>query len=199
MGIIGDIVVQGWWRRYGYTIPLFYDCYMRYGPHLTVWISKKTIAWPQTTPQTYSAVTLNIGTNTLNHVVPHQWYPLTWRLALLLEWLLKNRDLSSWNPSTGTYVFWRTEMSRLQFWAPPRIPLGSDWPLWQYPVQVQVAPRLLIISGLVSLPTLKWKQIQVSFLSVVVLGGLFWQDNSQKQTLTFPTYVQSESEMSGWP
>ena len=35
MDIISDVVVQGWWHMYRYTVPLFYECYMRYGPHLT--------------------------------------------------------------------------------------------------------------------------------------------------------------------
>ena len=30
------IVVQWWWRRYGYAIPLFFMCYIRHGPRLLV-------------------------------------------------------------------------------------------------------------------------------------------------------------------
>ena len=33
--VISGVVVQGWWVRYEYAIPLCYYCYMRYGPHLT--------------------------------------------------------------------------------------------------------------------------------------------------------------------
>ena len=32
---ISPIVAQGRWHRYEYAIPLFYECYMRHGPHLT--------------------------------------------------------------------------------------------------------------------------------------------------------------------
>ena len=31
---IRGVVVQGWWYMYGYSILLFYQCYMRYGPCL---------------------------------------------------------------------------------------------------------------------------------------------------------------------
>ena len=72
MDIIIGLVVQGWWHGYGYAVPLFYECYMRYGPHLTAWITPQTMTWPQTTPQTCSAVTLVFGTKSLNHG-PHQW------------------------------------------------------------------------------------------------------------------------------
>ena len=34
MLLVSDIVVQGWWCRYGYDISSFHDCYMSYGPHL---------------------------------------------------------------------------------------------------------------------------------------------------------------------
>ena len=33
--LIGGVVVQGWWRRYGYAIPPFYECCLRHGPYLT--------------------------------------------------------------------------------------------------------------------------------------------------------------------
>jgi len=33
--IISDVVVQGCWYMYGYTIPLLYACYLRHGSHMT--------------------------------------------------------------------------------------------------------------------------------------------------------------------
>ena len=37
------------------------------------WIASQTTAWSLTTVRTYSAVTLDVGTRSLNHR-PHQWY-----------------------------------------------------------------------------------------------------------------------------
>ena len=58
------------------SIPLFHEWYMRHGPHTTgvdhpTDHRLQTTTWPPTTPQTCSAVTLNIGMKSLNHA-PHQ-------------------------------------------------------------------------------------------------------------------------------
>ena len=34
MVLISGVVVQGWWCRYKYTIPPFYECYISHGPRL---------------------------------------------------------------------------------------------------------------------------------------------------------------------
>jgi len=71
MDLISGVVVQWWWETYGYAIPLFMS--VIWGPNQVRqgWISPQTTTWPQTTPVTYSAVTLDNGNKSLNHV-PHQ-------------------------------------------------------------------------------------------------------------------------------
>ena len=67
------IMVQGWWYMDGYDMRPFYECYMRYGPHLTGGITPQTTSWPPTTPRTYSAVTLCIGRTKSLHHDPYYW------------------------------------------------------------------------------------------------------------------------------
>ena len=76
MHLIIGIVVQEWWHRYGYSIPLLYECYMSVSwgmAHIWHgWITPYITIWPPTSHHTSSPVTQIFGTNNLNHA-PHQW------------------------------------------------------------------------------------------------------------------------------
>ena len=76
------------------------------------WISKQTMIWPWTSPQTCSAVTLDIGTNRLKIQGPHQWCSGSgprmmipgwiWYASILLvlyeTWTMSDRGESSHRP-----------------------------------------------------------------------------------------------------
>ena len=58
MYLISGVVVQECWYMYGYAIPLFYECYMRHGPHMTGVNHPIDHIITLITPKTCSAVTL---------------------------------------------------------------------------------------------------------------------------------------------
>ena len=67
MDLVNGVVVQEWWLRYGYGILPFHESYMSHELCLIGVDRPQTTAWPQTTPMTYSAVTLDIVTKIVNH------------------------------------------------------------------------------------------------------------------------------------
>ena len=66
---IGSRMMMQIWICY----PIVYEYYMMYGPCLIGVDHPQTNAWPQTTPQICSAVTLNVGTKSFLNHGPHQW------------------------------------------------------------------------------------------------------------------------------
>ena len=76
--LISGIVVQGQWCRYEYTIPLFNEYYMRYGPRLTgVTHPTEHTMTSNYTPDMISCYQ-DVGPKRKIHP-PHQWYrcPMT--------------------------------------------------------------------------------------------------------------------------
>ena len=73
MYLISGVVVQWRWHRYGYAIPLLYECYIKHGPHMAGVNHPTGHRLPSTTPQISSAVTLVLGTKSLNHE-PQKWH-----------------------------------------------------------------------------------------------------------------------------
>ena len=74
MDLISSVVVQGWWYLYVYDIPLSYEYYKRYGPHLTGLGQQADHSMTSNyTQNILSCYPGSIGKNSsLNHV-PRQW------------------------------------------------------------------------------------------------------------------------------
>ena len=69
MDLISGVVVQEWWRRYGYAIQPFMSVIWGMDHVWQGWITPHIRSWPPTTPQAYSAVTLDIGIKSLKSVM----------------------------------------------------------------------------------------------------------------------------------
>ena len=94
------------------------------------WISKQTTAWLPTTPQTCSAVTLDIGIKSFLNHGPHQWYSDSSPRMMIARWI--------WHPTILRVVY--------KAWTTSDRERSPHWPhhyLKLHPIYTQLLPCIL--------------------------------------------------------